>query len=103
MNFSCRKLKCEHNCNCVCKLKNIEISHNLDCKMHKEDNKKVEDKTKTMFDKVPEFSNFVHHEEVKISCSAQCIFNTNGQCMANGIIVNETKPDNAICVTFLKK
>ena len=103
MNFTCRKLKCENNNNCVCKLKKINISPSLDCKMHKEDDKKVEDKTKTLFEKVPEFANYVHHEEAEIFCEADCIFNNNGECMSNGIVVNETKPHSAICVSYLKK
>lgn len=103
MNFTCRKLKCENNLQCVCKLNRIDISKDLECEMFKPDNKKADDTTKTMFDKVPEFGTYKHHDEVAISCKADCIFNTNGECMANGIIVNQTSDNNIKCVSFLKK
>ena len=103
MNFTCRKLKCKNNNNCVCSLNKITIHENLDCEMFECSNEKVDDKTRTMFDKVPEFETYKHHKEVAISCKTDCIFNVNGECMANGIIVNQTKPKDAKCVSYLKR
>ena len=103
MNFTCRKLKCENNIDCVCKLNKININENLKCENYSPSDKYVEDKTKTMFDKTPQFEAFKHHKEVCINCKADCIFNCKSECMANGIIVNQSKNDSAKCVTFLKK
>ena len=103
MNFTCRKLKCENNSHCVCKLNKINISEKFECEMFNPDTKKVDDTTKTMFEKVPKFGTYKHHNEVAISCKANCIFNNSGECMANGIVVNQTNDKHIKCVSFLKK
>lgn len=103
MNFTCRKLKCKHNNNCVCNLDKIAISKEKECEMLVQNKEYVEDKTKTMFDKVPTFNTVKHHKEVDITCKADCIFNSGGECMSNGIVVTPCPSYEAGCLTYLKK
>ena len=102
MDINCRKLNCKHNKKCVCTAKGIKIDNETTCKTYILDsNKKVEDLSKTMFSKTPDYENFRHIKDADIECNAHCIFNKKGKCLANGIIILDNK--KAICGTFIQK
>ena len=65
-------------------------------------NKKVEKLSKNMFEQAPEIAPFRAKENVDIKCNAECLFNKEGICKANGITVLDGKNDG-ICGTFIEK
>ena len=103
MDINCRKLNCVHNKKCVCTAKKIDISNKSQCKSYVEDkDKPVDDLSKIMFKKTPEYENFRHIKNANIDCKISCMFNKGGRCLANGIIVLDDK-ETPICGTFIKK
>lgn len=101
MDINCRKLNCKHNKKCVCMAKSVDIVDSTVCNTYEEDtSKEVHDITKTMFVKTPKYENFRHIKKANIECCAPCMFNRNGKCLANGIIVLTGKK-NPICGTFI--
>lgn len=103
MDIKCRKLTCKYNKNSVCMAKQVDIIKDTDCQTFIIDTEKnVPDNSKTMFNITPEFENYRHIKDIKLTCRANCFFNCNGECMSNGITVicGKEKP---ICGTFLKK
>lgn len=101
MDINCRKLNCKHNKKCVCMAKSVDIVGSTICKTYAEDvDKEVNDITKTMFVKTPKYENFRHIKKANIKCCASCMFNKNGKCLANGIIVL-TGANKPICGTFI--
>lgn len=101
MDINCRKLNCKHNNKCVCMAKGVCVTNNTVCNTYtKDENKKVHDITKTMFQKTPKYENFRHIKKANIKCNAPCMFNKAGKCVANGIIVL-TGEKNPICGTYL--
>ena len=101
MDINCRKLNCKHNNKCVCMAKGVCIENHTNCDTYEEDKeKKVHDITKTMFVKTPKYENFRHIKKANIKCSAPCMFNKLGKCVANGIIVL-AGDKTAICGTYI--
>ena len=102
MDINCRKLNCVHNKKCVCCAKKLDISEKSFCQTYRKDeSKKVEDMSKKMFSQTPEYENFRHIKKANIFCKINCMFNENGKCLANGIVIldgNETP----ICGTFIE-
>ena len=104
MNFTCRKLDCKYNNKFVCEAENINVDKHLNCDMYeKDESKQLPDPSKTMFDIVPEMAPYKHHSKCHISCEANCVFNKNNACFSNGILVNYTKKQPAVCFSHLKK
>lgn len=103
MDINCRKLSCVHNKKCVCTAKKIEIDKRSECATYIVDkDKPVEDLSKIMFKKTPEYENFRHIKKANINCHVGCMFNKNGKCLANGIIVLEGE-NCPLCGTFINK
>ncbi len=104
MDINCRKLNCVHNKKCVCTAKTINIDKCSICDSFVEDkDRPVEDLSKTMFQKTPEYENFRHIKDANIECYTHCIFNKEGKCLANGIIVLDGDGETPLCGTYLKK
>ena len=103
MDINCRKLNCIHNKKCVCTAKVINISKSSECKSYILDKgKQVEDLSQIMFSKTPEYENFRHIKKANIECIEHCMFNQNGRCLANGIMVLDIN-DKPLCGTYIKK
>ena len=60
-----------------------------------------EDLSKSIFEETPVFAKQRDVKTMKINCNADCIFNENGICTANGITVNSLI--DPYCITYLKK
>jgi len=105
MNISCRKLKCEYNKKSTCQAKGIKVDSELNCTTYKPVEKKnLPDPTKHMFDIAPEFAPYRSFRNANIKCDANCIFNQNHDCKANGILVNQnSQKERAICFTHTQK
>lgn len=102
MDINCRKLNCVHNKKCVCCAKKLDISQKSCCQTYqKDESKKVEDLSKKMFSQTPEYENFRHIKKANIVCKINCMFNENGKCLANGIVILDDN-ETPICGTFIE-
>ena len=105
MNLKCNKANCEHNCKFSCNAKEVHIARNTDCKTFRKDANKTEEQLLAMKADMFELSNDMLHykgaKDIDIKCKADCVFNNNGNCNANGITVLEKNTDG-ICGTYIK-
>ena len=104
MDIKCNKTICKfNNCYC-CEAKEIHVAQNAECKTFNKDKhkKNLQDVSRDMFEAAPEIAPFRHSKNIDIVCNAQCLFNVNGVCNANGITVLEGK-NIGRCGTFIKR
>ena len=103
MDIRCRKLKCKYNDHFTCKAKGIDVSKVMLCKMYEpDDSKQPVDTSKHLFERIPTYSPQRDSKTIEIKCSAPCLLNHGGTCVANGITVNDYKA-KPCCLTFIKK
>lgn len=89
MNIVCRKTKCKYNNNQACMSKKLYIDKELNCSEYSPIEKNsLQDISKNMMEVAPEIAPFRHNKDVEIKCTANCVFNKNCRCLANGIFVN---------------
>lgn len=102
MDIKCRKTTCKHNHASVCNASEIKISERMLCKTYAKTRKPVPDTSKNMFETAPEVAPYRHNQTIGIACAAHCMFNKDGHCYANGIIVNDIR-ECPLCITFIQK
>lgn len=104
MDLRCNKLDCKYNDRYACRAKDIHVSKQTECRTyeHDKDKENIEKISKTMFESAPEIAPFRAKEDVGVLCHANCLFNKDGKCKANGITILEGKKDG-ICGTFIEK
>ena len=103
MDIRCRKELCKYNDCFTCKAKGIIVGREVVCSTYeKDDNKKDQDVTKSLFERQPCYAPQRDSKALEIKCRANCLFNHNGNCVSNGITLNsiEEKP---FCISYLKK
>ena len=89
MNIVCRKTKCKYNNNQACQSKKIFIDRELNCEQFTPIEKgSLQDISKNMMEVAPEIAPFRHNKDISIKCQANCVFNKDCNCTANGIFVN---------------
>lgn len=64
---------------------------------------KKDDYSKKMFKKEQKNAPFRNRKTINIDCKANCLFNNNGVCRANGITVNDTQTEKPVCMGYLEK
>ena len=113
MDIRCRKTTCKYNKDHTCLAKSILVDRKVLCSTYqlsealKGKNRqqglldKAEDYSKRMFEKPPKNAPMRNRKKIEISCKADCLFNNNGICRANGITVNDV--NYPICMGYLPK
>lgn len=108
MDIKCRKTKCKYNKTYSCMAKKILVEENTRCATYELDDKKeIEDKnkktdtSKNIFGKGIKNSSLKARKNIVIECKADCLFNKDGKCKANGITVNDL--GEPCCVSYLKE
>ncbi len=114
MDIRCRKTTCKFNNFNTCMAKSIVINNDVNCSSYEiskdllekntldeDDLLKTEDKSKKLFRKTPKIAPFRNRKKLEIHCKADCLFNVNGICKANGITINDL--DYPICMGYLPK
>ena len=96
-DIKCKRIDCEFNKDCFCSSKNLEVSKSTECKTYKptsENPVSVESK----------LGQPPIRKNIKVDCKANCIFNADKECTANGITV-QTCDDKSCpnCCTFQPK
>jgi hypothetical protein len=108
MDIRCRKTTCKYNKTHSCFADKISVTHDAKCgtyvvddsKTIKKENK-VNDMSKTLFDVPIKDSPHRSRKTIKIGCRADCLFNDNGVCRANGITINDLR--DPVCMSYLKR
>ena len=105
MDLKCKKMNCKFN-NCyACMSKGINISANCECgTFEKSENlteQQRQDISRDMFETAPDIHPFRHSRNISIECAADCLFNKDGLCKANGISVMNGKY-SGVCITNIE-
>ena len=105
MDLKCRNLDCKHNNTYACMCRHIEVSNLCNCATYEKDmnpkKEQMQDASRDMFKKEPEVHPYRHNKTIDIKCDADCLFNKDTQCIANGICVQNC-PNKAVCITYIK-
>ena len=106
MDLKCKKLNCKSNDRYSCMRDGICVAENCECASFEEadhlDEGQMQDASKNMFETAIDYHPYRHKKNVDIECGADCLFNNNRRCKANGITVCNCQ-SCAICTTFIKK
>lgn len=96
VDLKCKKVDCIHNEHCNCFARFVSVDKMTACNTYHESN----DKSKSEMS--DEISQPMVRPNVDVECTAHCVFNKTGECMANGItVLNEHGIPE--CATFLPK
>jgi len=102
MDIRCRKTNCKYNDRLTCTAEGILVSPKIVCKAYSGVEGKGRDYSKNLFEApTPNFAGYRHTKKLSLKCEAKCLFNRDGNCIANGITVNDLD-DTAKCITFAK-
>ena len=106
MDLKCKKLNCVNNDRYSCMKDAIRVSHSAECDSFEEaevlDDGQKQDASRDMFETAPDYHPYRHKRKVDVECDAECLFNQNNKCKANGISVCNCSTC-ALCTTFIKK
>ena len=93
-DLKCKRMNCKFNKDCNCVAHKIEVAPSTTCLTYEDcgARKKQDDK----------ISQSPSRKNTNVSCKADCLFNDNCTCKANGISVMTSgfKPE---CCTFMPK
>lgn len=98
-DLKCGLRVCKFNKGYSCVSRQISVNGNADCTSYDPD----ERKRRIQFEAANDFVPANYTVDTKIGCGAECIFNREGKCVANGITVMSRASDDASCLTFIKK
>lgn len=108
MDIRCRKTTCKYNKTHTCMAKGILVESDAKCDTYEvdsqkeiEENNKDNDMSRTLFEGKIKHAPHRARKNIVIKCNADCLFNKEGKCMANGITVNDLK--SPYCISFFKK
>ena len=95
-DLKCKRQDCEYNKNWNCSLKKLEIKQDTSCDRYRKTEKDIENEEKINQPAI--------RKNIKVECGANCLFNKDSNCEANGITVqtnNNISCPN--CCTFMPK
>lgn len=101
MDLRCRKTQCLYNHKYTCTAKSIKINKKIICSTYVKRNKEEPDTSRFIFDRAPDYAPQRESKTADIECCANCLFNQNKCCEANGITVNSIG-EKPYCVTYLQ-
>lgn len=99
-DLKCKRLDCEYNKNCNCTVKHLDIKNDTSCDTYQ----KSEDMEVGKIEDVEKITQPAMRKNIEVGCHADCLFNSNNICEANGITVQTC--DNTYCpncCTFMPK
>ena len=95
-DLKCGKKSCKHNKGYCCCARKIEVDKSTDCLTYDPTEKKP-----SMFEAGADFVKADYSVDTAVDCNADCIFQKEHKCIANGITVMGDNT-NANCLTFIK-
>jgi hypothetical protein len=93
-DLKCKRKGCVYNKNCNCTAKKVEVTKNTSCQTYEPSNE-------AEVGEVEKVGQPPIRKNIEVDCKAECIFNENQVCTANGITVQTCKDKTCpICCTF---
>ncbi len=96
-DLKCGMTACKHNKGYCCCAKKVDVDKYADCLTYS-----PEKKSASMFEAGSDFVPANYTVDTAVACSANCIFNRDNVCKANGITVMSEDGQPASCLTFIK-
>ena len=97
-DLKCGMKNCHYNKGYCCCAKEIDVNECTDCTTYSPD----EEKSRSLFEAGSDFVKSDYSTVTNVFCGADCIFNRDGKCIANGITVMGQGESEAACLTFIK-
>ena len=95
-DLKCGKKSCKFNKGYCCCARKIEVAKSTDCLTFT-----PTEKNKSMFEAGSDFVKADYSVDTAVGCNANCIFQKENRCVANGItVMGENNAAN--CLTFIK-
>ena len=79
-DLKCKRKGCTYNKNCNCTAKIVEVEKNTGCKTYKPSGDIDENQ-------ISKVSQPPIRKNIQVDCKADCLFNNDNECIANGITV----------------
>lgn len=99
-DLKCGLKECRFNKGYSCCANCITIGENTSCKSYDP----LDSKRNSMFEAAAEFTPANYSVNTSVKCGAECAFNKDRACYANGItVMNDPSSVEAACLTFIKK
>ncbi len=99
-DLKCKRTGCQYNKNCNCTAKNVDVREDTTCKTYAPSNE-------AEVGEVEKIGQPPIRKNIKVDCKADCLFNKDCDCMANGITVQTCgsgkKRECPICCTYEPK
>lgn len=96
-DIKCKRMQCEFNKDCNCTAKDLEVSKNTECKTFKPSNEAPQSEESKI-------GQPALRKNIIVSCKANCLFNQDQLCLANGISVQTIQNiDCPNCCTYKPK
>lgn len=93
-DLKCKRTRCTYNKNCNCTAKKIDVDKKTECTTYTPSNE-------AEVGEVEKVGQPPIRKDIKVGCSADCIFNSDKKCTANGITVQTCdNPQCPNCCTF---
>lgn len=98
-DLKCGLKNCKFNQGYCCCARAIDVKHDTGCATYTFDATKA----KSMFEAGSDFTKANYAVDTSVACTAECIFQKNRKCIANGITVMNENGTEAKCLSFIKK
>ena len=98
-DLKCGKKECRFNKGYCCTAKDITISNDTCCESYYP----LAEKRGHLFEVAHEFAKANYSVDTHVKCTANCIFEKDNCCTANGITVMSENALTPQCLTFVKK
>ena len=98
-DLKCGLKACVHNHGYCCVAKQIKVDAQTDCMTYEAD----EAKRNSLFEAGEDFVPRDYSVDTFVKCEAECLFNKDKRCYANGITVMTHKAGDAMCLTYIQK
>lgn len=99
-DLKCKRKGCEYNKNCNCTASEVDVRKDTTCKTYKPSNE-------AEVGEVEKVGQPMIRKDIDVECKADCIFNTNYICTANGITVQTCgegdERKSPLCCTYQPK
>lgn len=96
-DLKCGLTACKHNKGYCCSARSIDVDKHADCLTYT-----PVEKTRSTFEAAGDFVKANYNVDTQVGCTANCIFNKDNVCKANGITVMSEDGKPAGCLTYIK-
>lgn len=96
-DLKCGLKNCRYNKGYSCCSHEISVDEGTDCRTYSPD----PEKRTNMFEAGEDFTPVNYSVDTDVRCTADCVFQKQEKCVANGITVMSESNQAAVCLTFM--